>query len=128
VGRDGFADRGAAGDLADDAPGAVPVQAATVSAHEHRTAGSFADGQIDCPGGARRQRDGHNLAALVRYGQGPVPALQAQVLNIGTGGFGDPQPVQREQRDQRMLTRRPSPAATSSAPSSLRSSATAWDS
>lgn len=34
-----------------------------------------------------------------------MPALQAQVLDIGTGCFGDAQPVQREQRDQRMLER-----------------------
>jgi hypothetical protein len=33
----------------------------------------------------------------------------------GAGGLGDPQPVQREQRDQRMLRRGPSPAATSRA-------------
>jgi hypothetical protein len=27
------------------------------------------------------------------------------VLDVGAGGLGDPQPVQREQRDQRMLDR-----------------------
>jgi hypothetical protein len=32
--------------------------------------------------------------------------LDAQVLDVGTGGFGDPQPVERQQGDQRMLTRR----------------------
>jgi len=36
-----------------------------------------------------------------------VPALQAQVLDVGAGGLGDPQPVQGEQGDQRMLGRRP---------------------
>ncbi len=35
-----------------------------------------------------------------------VPALQAQVLDISAGGLRDPQPVQREQGDQRMLERR----------------------
>jgi hypothetical protein len=34
-----------------------------------------------------------------------VPALQTEVLDVGAGGLGDPQPVQREQRDQRMLER-----------------------
>jgi hypothetical protein len=29
------------------------------------------------------------------------------VLDVRAGGFGDPQPVQREQRDQRVLCRRP---------------------
>ena len=32
-----------------------------------------------------------------------MPALQAQVPDVGAGGLGDPQPVQREQGDQRML-------------------------
>ena len=63
------------------------------------------DGQVDRPGRAGRQRDGHHLAALTGDRQRPVPALQAQVLDVGAGGLRDPQPVQREQRDQRMLDR-----------------------
>ena len=35
--------------------------------------------------------------------QRPVPAFQAQQLDVGAGCFGDPQPVQREQGDQRVL-------------------------
>jgi hypothetical protein len=38
-----------------------------------------------------------------------VPALQAQVLDAGAGGFRDPQPVQREHGDQRVLGRRAEP-------------------
>jgi hypothetical protein len=38
-----------------------------------------------------------------------VPALQAQVLDVGAGGLRHAQPVQREQGDQRMLCRRPEP-------------------
>ena len=38
-----------------------------------------------------------------------MPALQAQVLDVGAGGLRDPQPVQREQRDQRVLGRRAEP-------------------
>ena len=44
---------------------------------------------------------------LAGDGQRPVATFQAQVLNVGAGGLGDPQPVQREKRDQRMLGRRP---------------------
>ena len=109
VRRDGLADPGAAGDLADDPPGAVPVQPPPVRSQEHRPVSSFPDGQVDRPGGARRQRDGDHLAALAGDRQRPVPALQAQVLDVGAGSLGDPQPVQREQRDQRMLDRRPEP-------------------
>jgi hypothetical protein len=36
-----------------------------------------------------------------------VAAFGAQGLDIGAAGFGDPQPVQGEQRDQRMLWRWP---------------------
>jgi hypothetical protein len=109
VGRDGLGDLGAAGDLADDPPGAVPVEPAPVRGQERWPAGALADGQVDCPGGAWRERDGDDLAALAGDGQRPVPALQSQVLDVGAGGFGDPQPVQREQGDQRMLCRRPEP-------------------
>ena len=35
-----------------------------------------------------------------------MPALQAQLLDVGAGGLRDPQPVQREQRDQRVLAPR----------------------
>jgi len=99
----------AASSLADDPPGAVPVQPAAVPGEEHRPFGMFAEGQVDRPGGARRQRDGHDLAALAGDGQGPVPALEAQVLDVSAGGFGDPQPVQGEQRDQRVPGRRSPP-------------------
>jgi hypothetical protein len=58
VGRDGLADARSAGDLADDPAGAVPVQPPAVGGLERRPAGALADGQIDRPGGARRQRDG----------------------------------------------------------------------
>jgi len=38
-----------------------------------------------------------------------VAALEAQVLDVGAGGFGDPQPVQGEQRDQRIIAWRAEP-------------------
>ena len=125
---DGFGDPGAARDLADDPSGAVPVQPPPVRGQEHWPADAFADCQVDGSGRARRERDGDYLAALAGDGQCPVPALQAQVLDVGTSCLRDAQPVQREQRDQRVLEGGPSPAATRSAPSSLRSRATAWDS
>jgi hypothetical protein len=45
----------------------------------------------------------------VRDDQGAVPAFQAQVLDIRAGGLRDPQPVEREQGDQRVLGGRPEP-------------------
>jgi hypothetical protein len=106
-----FGDPGAAGGLADDPPGAVPVQPSSVRGQEHWPFCALADGQVDCPGGARRQRDGDHLAALTGDRHRPVPAFQAQLLDVRAGGLGDPQPVQREQRDQRMLARRAKPGS-----------------
>jgi hypothetical protein len=93
VRRDRFGDPGSAGGLADDPPGAVPVQPPPVRSQEHRPVRAFADGEVDRPGGARCQRDGDDLASLAGDGQGPVPAFEAQVLDVGAGCFGDPQPV-----------------------------------
>ena len=59
--------------------------------------------------GARCERDGDHLAALAGDRQGPVPALQAHLLDIGAGGLRDSQPVEREQGDQRMLGRATEP-------------------
>jgi len=63
---------------------------------------AYADGRSVAVGGGR-QRDGDDLAALTGDRQGPVPALQAQVLDVCAGGLGDPQAVQGERGDQRML-------------------------
>ncbi len=72
---DGFGDPGAASDLADEPPRAVPVQPPSVGGQEHRPVGAPADGQVDGPGSARRQRDRDDLAALAGDGQRPVSAL-----------------------------------------------------
>src|SRR5262249_56905411 len=72
VGRDGLADPGAAGGLADDPPGAVPVQPPPVRREEYRPVGALPDGQVDRPCGARCQRDGDDLAALMGASGSPV--------------------------------------------------------
>jgi hypothetical protein len=104
-----FADPGAAGHPADDPGGAVPVQPPPVRGEEQRSFGPLAGRQVDRPGGARRERDGDDLAAFAGDDQGAVAALQAQVLDVRAGGLRDPQPVQREQRDQRVLGGRAEP-------------------
>ena len=72
VGHDGLGDPGPAGGLADDPPGAVPVQPPAVGGQEHRPAGALADGQVDRPGGPRGERDGDDLAALIGTSGSPV--------------------------------------------------------
>jgi hypothetical protein len=51
---------------------------------------AFTDGKIDRPGGARREWDGDNFPALSGDHERAVAALNAQGLDIGTSGFGDP--------------------------------------
>ncbi len=106
VGRDGFGDPRAARNFADDPPGAVPVQPPSVGGEEDGPVTPFPGGQVDRPGGARRERNGDDLAALADDRQGPVPALQAQMLDIGASSLGHSQPVQGEQGNQRVLQRR----------------------
>ena len=68
---------GPAGDAADDPRGAVPVEPPPVRREEDRSLASLADGQVDRPRGALRQRDGDDLAALAGDDQGAVTAFQA---------------------------------------------------
>jgi hypothetical protein len=106
----------------------VPVQPPTVWGQEDWPVVTLADRQVDRPGGARRQGDGDDLAALVGNHQGAVPALGAQGLNVSTGGFGDAQPVEGQQRDQRTLRRRTKASGDQQRAQLVRSRPVAWDS
>src|SRR5260370_12758149 len=105
----GLGDPRAAGYLADDPGGAVPVQPAAIGSQEDGSFAAFADGQVDRPRRARCERDGDDLAALAGDHQGPVPALDAEGLDVRAGGFGDAQPLAGQPDDQRMLTGRADP-------------------
>jgi hypothetical protein len=94
---------GAAGDAADDPSGAVPVQPLPGSGGEDRSFAALADGEVDRAGGARGERDDGFLAALAGDRQRPVSSLGAQGFDVGAGGLGHAQPVEGEQRDQRVL-------------------------
>jgi hypothetical protein len=50
----GRGDPGAAGDPADDPPGAVAVQSAPIGSQEDGSFGTLAEGHVDRPGSARR--------------------------------------------------------------------------
>jgi hypothetical protein len=128
VGRDGLGDPGPAGRLANDPPGSVPVEPPPLGCQEHRPVRALADGQVDRPGRARGERDGDDLAALAGDGQGPVPALQAQVLDVGAGSLRDPQPIQGQQRDQGMLAGSPEPGGDQQGAQLVAVQAVAWDS
>jgi hypothetical protein len=83
----------------------MAVQTPSGAIEKDRTVRALADGQIDGPGGARRQRDGDDLAALAHDGQGPMAAFEAERFDVGAQRFGHPQPVDRQQRHQRVLGR-----------------------
>jgi hypothetical protein len=87
----------------------VPVQPAAIRGEEDRSFGTFADGQVDGPGGARRERNGHQLAALAGDHQGAVAALDAERFDVGSGGFRDPKTVEGKQGDECVLRRWPEP-------------------
>jgi hypothetical protein len=77
------------------------VQPAAVRGQEDWPVCPLADGQVDRPCGTRRERDRDDLAALAGDHQCAVPALGAEVLDVGAGGLGHSQPVQGQQGDQR---------------------------
>jgi hypothetical protein len=79
---------------ADDPRGATAVQSPAIGGQEHWAVAALADGQVDRPRRAWRQWDSDDLAALAGDDQRPVPALDTQRLDVGTGGFGGPQAVQ----------------------------------
>jgi hypothetical protein len=106
---DVLGDPGPAGDPADDPGGAVPVQPPPVPGDEQRSLRALADSQVDRAGGARGERDGDDPAALAGDHQGPVAALEPQVLDVRAGRLRHPQPVEREQGDQRVLGGRAEP-------------------
>jgi hypothetical protein len=81
------------------------------------------------PAGGTERRDHQSLIEpLAGDGQSPMPALEAQVPDIRAGGLRNSQPFKASSEISACPPGGPSPAATSSAPSSLRSSAVAWDS
>jgi hypothetical protein len=99
-----LADPGMARDATHDPRRTVTVEAQPVTPDEDRTFAAFTEDKIDGAGGARRERHGDGLAALTHDDQGAVAALESQAFDVGTDRFRDSQPVQRQQRDQRVVT------------------------
>jgi hypothetical protein len=90
---DVLGDPGAPDDPADHPGSTVPVEPLPVGGVKNRAARAFADRQVNGAGGARCERDSHDLAALARDHQGPVTALEAEVLDVRAGRLRYPQPV-----------------------------------
>ena len=76
---------------------------AAVVAVQDRAFEPFADDEVDRPSGPRGERHHDGLAAFAQHGQCPVAAFEGEIFDAGTDRFGHPQPVEREQRDQRVI-------------------------
>ena len=83
--------------------GAVAVHASAFDAQEDRPRRTFPDVQIECPSGAGCDRNRDVLAALAHDRQRAMSTFDGQVIDVSVQRFGDPQPVQREQRHQRTV-------------------------
>jgi hypothetical protein len=86
----------------------------------------LADSQVHGPGRAWRQGHGYDLAPLAHDGERAVAPLQSQGLDVSADRFRDPQAVQCQQRDERVLDRRPQPGRDQRERTSVRSRLMAW--
>ena len=83
--------------------GRAPVESLTVPAAKNRPFVTLADDQVDGAGGAWDERDGGGLVALAGDPQGPVATLDGEVFDVRLARFAHPEPVQTEQRGQRLV-------------------------
>jgi hypothetical protein len=104
VRRDALVDPGALHEPLDHPIRAVPVHSSAFDAGEDRPHRPLTDVQIQRPTGARCDGDSDVLAALAHDRQRTMPALCRQIVDVGIQRFGDPQPIQRQQRHQRTVT------------------------
>ena len=91
------------------APSTVAVHALAIGAQEDGAGQPLADSQVDSPGRARREGHGYDLATLAHDGERAVAPLEPQGLDVSADRFRDPQAVQCQQRNERVLDRRPQP-------------------
>ena len=80
----------------------MTVEPFTVGFEEDRTFHPFADAQVDSAGGAWSEGHRHQLAALAQHRQGAMSAFETERLDVGAERLRHAQPVQCQQRDQRV--------------------------
>ena len=102
----------------------MPVQPPPVPSQEHRPVCSFPDGQVDRPGRTWRQRNSDHLAALIKKTvRVRRPRSRTRCSMSAPVASETRSPFNASSEISACSIGGPSPAATSSAPSSLRSSA-----
>jgi hypothetical protein len=83
------------------AGGGVAVHPGAAAVEQDRAAGTSGYGAVDGPRDGWWQRDQDDLGAFAADAQYPVPVLFAEVGDVRTGGFEDPQAEQPEHGHQR---------------------------
>ena len=100
VRRDALVDPSSFHEAFDHSVGAVPVHPAALDAKEDRANGALPDVEIEGSAGARGDGNRDVLAAFADNRQRAMASLGRQIADIGVERFGDPQAVQRQQRDE----------------------------
>jgi hypothetical protein len=103
---DPLGDAGTTGDAPHDPRCRVTVESHTVVCKEEWAFAAFTGREIDRACGARCERDRDHLASLAQNRERAVAAFESERFDVGADGFGDPQPVQCQQADERVITRR----------------------
>ena len=85
----------------ESAGGGVPVHPDTATVEQDRPAGPVADGGVKGATDRGRQRDEDGLVALADDPQNAVAVFLAEVGDVRSGRFEDPQAVQPEQAHER---------------------------
>ena len=119
---DRLADPGSAGGPPDDPRRTVAVQPPAVRSQEDRPIAALADGQVDRPGGARRSGMMTTLPPLRLITRVRCPCSTPSRSMFAPVASETRSPFRASSEISACSAGRPSPAATSSAPSSLRSS------
>jgi len=96
-------DAGPTRDATDDPSCGVTVEAFTLRCDEDGAFTALAHREVDRARGARRERDGDDLATVAQDRQRAVASFEAKGLDVGASGFGDPQAVQSQQADECMI-------------------------
>jgi hypothetical protein len=78
----------------------VPIHPGAATIQQERPFGAVGGGPFDRPGDRWREWGEDDFAALAANPQHPVPVLLAQILDVGTAGFEDPQTEKAEHRNQ----------------------------
>ena len=110
MGTDRLVNPGAARHPAHYAPSTVAVHALAIGAQEDGPASRspMARSTARAVRGARGH--GYDLATLAQDGERAVAPLEPEGLDVGADSFRDPQAVQCQQRNERVLDRRPQPS------------------